>query len=140
MKFCVATLLAFTIPAHAKSACELLDAAKQSIAVHAANYVNAETARTSRHIECKLNCKVIETNEPVNKQEEYSSISAYAQILRRLHNECPEKARVVNGKMAAMILYKNGPVKLDIFDFKDDWNLSSWMRESTTGESKTLNF
>jgi flagellar basal-body rod protein FlgC len=166
MIFFLAWLL--TPLAHANSACELLEAAKQSIAVHAANYVNAETTRTpeggpykAKSLECKAECRIVESNkyvrkyEPqnpdadsegyvrypdVNKQQEYKSISAYAQILRRIHKECPDKAVIFDGKRSALISYKTGPIKLDIFDFKDDSDLVSWMRESKTGESKILNF
>jgi flagellar basal body rod protein FlgC len=153
----------------ADSTCFLIKKASLAISAHASNWSNSSSTRTPEGGAYKLKtiscgpsvCEiqdqdkfkmVYEPNHPdadtsgyvkypeIDKNKEYMAMSAQAQILRQLGSRCPQKVKVLNNKTSAMVEYKSGHVKLDIFNFKSDSNLLSWVRETASGESQTLNF
>lgn len=154
---------------HANTSCSLIEKATLAISVHASNWSNSMTTRVPEggtyklktilcnHSGCEIReqgkfIMVYEPNHPdadvngyvkypdIDKNKEYKLMSAQAQILREFGPHCPQKVKVLNNKNSALIEYKSGRVKHDVFNFKKDSNLVSWLRESTDNDSRILNF
>ncbi len=153
----------------ANSNCDLIKKASLAIAIHASNFANSNTTRTPeggaykiKSLTCdQAECEIQEHQQfkmlyqpghpdanpegyvqtpAIDKNKESMLISAQAQILRQLGANCPKLVKVSILKDSAVIEYKNGSVKFDILNFKDNNNLSTWVRESADGQNQTLNF
>lgn len=153
----------------ADSNCDLIKKASLAIAVHASNFANSNTTRTPeggaykrKSLTCdQAACEIQEHRQfkmlyqpghpdanpegyvqtpAIDKNKESILISAQAQILRQLGANCPKLVKVSNLKNSAIIEYKTGSVKFDILNFKDNNNLSTWVRESADGQTRILNF
>ncbi len=149
------------------SNCELVEKASLAMAIHASNWSNAITTRIPsggpykyKTVVCKNKCEVVEQlktisrHEPghpdansegnvsypdIDKSHEHIILSAYAQVLRQIGKTCPEKIKVIDNTTSAFIEYKQGDIKLDIFNFSADTNLVSWARVTRSTE-QIINF
>ncbi len=130
--------------------------------------MNAETTRTPeggaykyKKVVCKGECKVegirsyVQKHLPghpdadmngyvsfpqIDKPTEKSFISTYAKSLIMVSKACPSNAKVLeNQNDSAFLNYKSGNIVSDIFNFKDDGSVVSWVRQTKNGESKIIN-
>jgi len=157
----------WVIQAGANQSCQLLERASLALSVHAANWSNAITTRTPKGgpykvkvLKCAKHCRVVEEEhttlkyEPghpdadaggyvtypvIDKSAELAAISANAEIIRNMGKACPEKVKVTDKVNSAMIEYKSGSTQIDVFNFNDNSNLTSWVRQTKSGE-QIINF
>lgn len=145
--------------------CNLLEKSSMALSVHASNWANSAAVRTPeggpykyQSLVCNPNCKVVreertimkyEPDSPdaaengyvtypeIDKEKEAAAMSSFAQMIRLLGKKC-NKVNVDDNISSALIRYKSGNVKLDIFNF-DGSDLRSWVRETKDGKSEIVN-
>jgi len=169
MKFAAIILLMFSFNIFAiDTECNSINELQMKMDAHASNYLNAKTTRTPeggaykyKKVVCNGDCKVEEIksfvqkhlpNHPdadingyvlfpqIDKQTEKSFITTYAKSLIMASKACPSNAKVLeNQNDSALLKYKSGNIFSDIFNFKDDGSVVSWVRQTKNGESKVVN-
>ncbi|MCB0349530.1 MAG: hypothetical protein KDD37_11890 [Bdellovibrionales bacterium] len=146
--------------------CDLLDKSSIALSVHASNWANAITTRTPeggpykyQSLVCNPNCEVVheektilkyEPNHPdanqngyvnypmIDKEKEAAAMTSFAQMIRLLSKRCA-KTKIDDNASSALIRYKTGKIKFDTFNFDQNNNLRSWVRETKDGMSSIVN-
>lgn len=161
------TLFLFTLNS-SFAGCELLERYKLGLEAHSLNLANLETTRTleggaykKKTVKCDKRCQVIEKSqfklryEPkhpdansdgyvvypdITAKEESVAIAAFAKSIHGLSQSCEEEVETVYTGNSLLIKYNASPIKLDILNFDNSDNITSWLREDASGRTKVINF